>query len=43
MSEEKLNEVVEVVEETVEFEAAAEQTEKPQKRGKKRKIETPKK
>ena len=40
MSEEKLNEVVEVVEETVEVEAAAEQTEKPQKRGKKRRIET---
>jgi len=40
MSEEKLNEVVEVVEETVEVDAAAEQTEKPQKRGKKRRIET---
>ena len=40
MSEEKLNEVVEVVEETVEVETAAEQTEKPQKRGKKRRIET---
>ncbi len=40
MSEEKLNEVVEVVEETVEVEAATEQTEKPQKRGKKRRIET---
>ena len=40
MSEEKLNEVVEVVEETVEVEAASEQAEKPQKRGKKRRIET---
>ena len=40
MSEEKLNEVVEVVEETVEVDATAEQTEKPQKRGKKRRIET---
>ena len=39
MSEEKLNEVV--VEETVEVvDAATEQTEKPQKRGKKRRIET---
>ncbi|MBQ2872258.1 30S ribosomal protein S5 [bacterium] len=39
MSEEKLNEVV--VEETVEVvDAATEQTEKPQRRGKKRRIET---
>ncbi len=38
MSEEKLNENVEVVVETVEV--AAEQTDRPQRRGKKRRIET---
>ncbi len=41
MSEEKLNETVEVVETVVEtVEAAPEQSEKPQRRGKKRRIET---
>lgn len=41
MSEEKLNETVEVVETVVEtVDAAPEQSEKPQRRGKKRRIET---
>ena len=40
MSEEKLNETVEVLETAEVVETATEQTEKPQKRGKKRRIET---
>ncbi len=40
MSEEKLNETVEVLETAEVVETATEQTEKPQRRGKKRRIET---